>query len=50
MIEKFKQVHLTYETLKQNADSVQEIHRDVKAMEIEKDQIDEKLSNLQRRV
>lgn len=49
LIESFKLVHSNYELLKKNSSSVQEVQKDVKSMEIEKEQINNKLDNLKRR-
>lgn len=49
LIENFKLAHSNYELLKKNSSSVQEVQKDVKSMEIEKEQINNKLDNLKRR-
>lgn len=43
-------VHSNYEALKKNSSSVQEVQKDVKTMELEKEQINNKLDNVKRRV
>lgn len=50
LIENFKAVHSSYMRLRQNLDSVQDLQKDVKAMEEEKNQIQEKLVNVKRKV
>lgn len=50
MIDEFKTIHNSYENLKRSISSVQEVVRDVKAMEEEREQITTKINNMKRKV
>jgi len=50
LIQEFKAVHNTYNSLKKNLKSVQEMQKDIKGMEEEREQISEKLSTIKRKV
>lgn len=49
LIEEFKRVHSSYESQRKSLDSVVELQRDIKSMEIEREQIKNKLEVLQRK-
>ncbi|CAG2178538.1 unnamed protein product, partial [Oppiella nova] len=50
MIDEFKTIHGSYESLKKSIASVHEVQKDVKAMEDEREQIAQKTQNIKRRV
>ncbi|UXI16478.1 Suppressor of cytokine signaling 5 [Sarcoptes scabiei] len=50
LIEEFKKIHSTYEMQKKSVDSIIELQRDIKSMELEKDQIRGKLEIVKRRI
>lgn len=49
-MESFKQVHSTNENLVKSVKSVQELSKDIRSMESEKDQLNVKLSTVKRKV
>lgn len=50
LMESFKQIHSSNENLKKNVKSVQELTKDIRSMESEKEQLLVKLSDVKRRV
>lgn len=50
LIEEFKKVHSNYEKQKKSLDSLIELQKDIKTMEMEKDQVRNKLESIRRRV
>ena len=49
-MESFKQIHCASENLKKNVKSVQELTKDIRSMESEKEQLLVKLSDVRRKV